>query len=189
MITLGLTKTKDEPKPKIESKPPVENRAAEDKAAAEEKPESRKKGIVIVTAAIVFAGTCFLFFAFPNLRGFGKARANRDQESLKGVEQVKAVLSLDPFLVNLADVNEVRFLKATFQLGLAEEPNEEASRTVVIAAVRDSIISLLSAKASEDILTPQGKDKLREEIRLRINAISPKLRVLEVYIVDFVVQF
>jgi flagellar FliL protein len=185
MMTLGLTgTTKDEVKPKVENKPTVEN-----KAVPEEKPKSRKKWIVLGSAAIVVVVACLLFFAFPNFLGFGRAAANRDQKNAKGIEQVKSLLSLEPFVVNLADINEVRFLKATFQLGLAEEPNEEAKSAVVIAAIRDSIISLLSSASTEEILTPHGKDKLREEIRLRINSISPKLKVLEVYIVDFVVQF
>jgi len=97
-------------------------------------------------------------------------------------------LSLEPFLVNLADADEPRFVKTTFQLGLAEELKEENKSSPSVPAMRDSIITLLSSKTAEQILTSQGKDKLREEIRARINAISPKMKVLEVYIVDFVVQ-
>jgi len=184
MMTLGLTeKTKSEAKPTVENKPTVET-----KAPIEETPKSRKKWIVFGAVAVVVTAACFSFFAFPNLLGFGKASANRDQKNSKGIEQVKAVLSLDPFIVNLVDASEIRFLKATFQLGLAEEPTEEAKGAVVIAAIRDSIISLLSSVSADEILTPQGKDQLREKIRLRVNAISPKLKVLEVYIVDFVIQ-
>jgi flagellar FliL protein len=73
-------------------------------------------------------------------------------------------------------------------LGLAEELDEENKSTVSIPAMRDSIITLLSSKTAEQILTSHGKDKLRDEIRSRINAISPRMRVVEVYIVDFVVQ-
>jgi len=185
MMTLGITgTTQSETKPKVENKPTVEN-----KAEPEEKPKSHKKWIVLAAAITVVGAACFLLFAFPNLLGFGRASANRDQKNAKGIEQVKSVLPLEPFVVNLVDANEVRFLKATFQLGLAEEPNEESKSAAVIAAIRDSIISLLSSVSTEEILTPQGKNKLREEIRLRINSISPKLKVLEVYIVDFVVQF
>jgi flagellar FliL protein len=182
MITLDLTgKTKAVAKPKVEVNPTVEN-----KAAAEEKPKSRKKWIVVGTATMVVAVAYVSFFVFPNLLEFGKASENWERK--KGVEHVKAVLALDPFLVNLADEQEVRFLKASFQLGLAQDPSEDARNSVVIAAIRDSIISLLSSKTAEQILTSQGKEKLREEIRVRVNSISPKLRVLDVYIVDFVIQ-
>lgn len=184
MMTLGLTgTTKNEAKPKMETNPIVEN-----KAAAEEKPKSKRKWLVIGAATMVVAVACAAFFVFPNHLGFGKAFASRHQNKPKGIEPVKAVFTLDPFLVNLADVDEVRFLKATFQLGLAEEPPEEAKNAVAIAAIRDSILSLLSAKTADQILKTPGKEKLREEIRARVNSISPRLNVLEVYIVDFVIQ-
>lgn len=183
MMTLGLMgKTKAEANPKPDANPIVEN-----KEAVSEQPKSGKKWIVVAAASLVVAVSCSVFLLFPNFFGFGKAFANRDQ-NVKGVEQVKAVLALDPFLVNLADAEESRFLKATFQLGLAEEATEEAKNTVVIAAVRDSIISLLSSKTADQILTSAGKEKLREEIRVRVNSISPKMKVLEVFIVDFVIQ-
>ena len=56
------------------------------------------------------------------------------------------------------------------------------------AAMRDSIISLLSTKTAEQIMTPQGKDKLREEILAQVGEVNPDAKILEVYIVDFVVQ-
>jgi flagellar FliL protein len=104
------------------------------------------------------------------------------------LEQIKATLPLEPFLVNLADTDASRFVKTTFQLGLAEELRGEADSSVSIPAIRDSIITLLSSKTAEQILTSQGKDKLRDEIRSRINALSPNIKVVEVFIVDFVVQ-
>ena len=61
---------------------------------------------------------------------------------------------------------------------------------VVIAATRDAIISLLSTKTSDQILTVEGKDKLRREVRERVNAFfaGSKAKVQDVYIVEFVVQ-
>ena len=98
------------------------------------------------------------------------------------------MLSLDPFLLNLADTDEIRFVKVTFQLGLAEKPKEISKDSVVIAAIRDSIVSLLTSKKADQVLSPQGKEDLRHEIRSRVNTIAPEIKVMEVYIVDFVVQ-
>jgi flagellar FliL protein len=103
-------------------------------------------------------------------------------------QEVKSTMDLEPFLVNLADKEEIRFVKATFKLGLPDDNSESAKEGVVTASLRDSIISLLSSKTAEQILSPEGKDKLREEIRNRINSLAPKLKVQEVFIVDFVVQ-
>jgi flagellar protein FliL len=168
--------TKSKPKAdKVENKPTVENKPAE---------ETRGKSpilmISICVVLVIVLGTAG-FFAAPYIKAkFKKSGPVR--------EEVKATLALEPFLVNLADKEEVRFIKTTFQLGLAEEPAEEAKNSVAIASIRDSIISLLSSKTADQILTPEGKDKLREEVRARIRSLAPRMKVLEVYIVDFVVQ-
>ncbi len=105
-------------------------------------------------------------------------------------EETKVAASLDPFLVNLADPQAVRFLKVTFQLGMTGESEEFSKNPVAIAAARDAIISLLSAKTSEQILTVEGKNKLRQEVRDRINSVlnASRTKVQNVYIVEFVVQ-
>jgi flagellar protein FliL len=177
---------KADAKPKIESKPIIES-----KPEAEPAKKSGKRWILIGAAVLVLmiaGGTAF--WAIPHFRGTGKTSADAKAKSAEkpAVEPVKAMLALEPFLVNLADVDESRFVKASFQLGLAEEIGEKGKDTVAIAAMRDSIITLLSSKTADQILTPEGKDMLRKEIGARVNAVSPQMKVLEVFIVDFVVQ-
>jgi flagellar protein FliL len=178
-------KQKADAKQKMESKPIVENKAEPESAG-----KSGKFWILIGgVALLLIAGGATIWF-YPGIRGMGKASADGKaaHTQTSTVEKVKATLALEPFLVNLADTDESRFVKGTFQLGLAEELSEKEKDTVAIAAMRDSIITLLSSKTADQILTPQGKDKLREEIRTRVNVVSPQVKVLEVFIVDFVVQ-
>ena len=105
-------------------------------------------------------------------------------------EEVKVAAGLEPFLVNLADPQAVRFLKVSFQLGMTGDSEEFSKNPVAVAAARDAIISLLSAKTSEQILTVEGKNKLRQEVRDRVNSVlgGSKAKVQSVYIVEFVVQ-
>ncbi len=173
-----------EAKQKIESKPTVEN-----KHAVETKGNSKKFLILIGIVGLIVVAGGISFLTIPSFRGaraalWAKFSGNESDKN----QHVKATLALEPFLVNLADTDEIRFVKTTFQLGLAEEPKEEDKNAATVAAIRDSVISLLSSKKAEQILTPQGKETLRQEIRSRVNALSPKTKVLEVYIVDFVVQ-
>ena len=171
-----------------ESKPVVENKTGETG-----KRKIKKLWIIVGALILLVAGGTF--FALPYFKAKngevpgaeGEAEAAAPAEESPQREEVKATLALDPFLVNLADKEEIRFVKTTLQFGLAEEPDEEVSK-MTIAAMRDSIITLLTSKTAEEILTAQGKDKLREQIRARMNAISPEMKVVEVYIVDFVVQ-
>jgi flagellar protein FliL len=176
--------TKDEGKQKMDSNPTIEN-----KVPVEGKKKSKKiflLGGLLVFLIIAGGGG---FWAFKYFRA-SQGLANPKGKSAKEIQRpkVNGIIALEPFLVNLADTNEIRFIKATFQLGMEEKLKEESKGTAEIPAIRDSIISLLSAKTAEQILTIQGKEKLREEIRSRINAISHENKVAEVYIVDFVVQ-
>ena len=54
--------------------------------------------------------------------------------------------------------------------------------------MRDSLLTLLSSKASADLVTVADKERLRNEILHRLNAFLSVGRVVEVYFMDFVVQ-
>jgi flagellar FliL protein len=118
------------------------------------------------------------------------AGSSQNQAESASNGEAKSTLSLEPFLVNLADAQSARFVKVTFQLGLTEDKEEFTKSPVAIAATRDAIITLLSSKTSDQILTVEGKNKLRQEVRERVNDVisGSKARVQDVYIVEFVVQ-
>ena len=145
---------------------------------------------IIISAALVLVAVAGLsLWALGYFKPAAGVEAASKESGKKKKPEVKAILPLEPFLVNLADKESLCYLKATFQLGLEEEDEElkEAASPARVAA-RDAIISLLSAKSSEQILSTEGKDKLREEIRNRVNGILPHVKVQEVFITDFVVS-
>ena len=167
--------------------------AEEQAATAEQKPRSKKLWFILIGVVILGgAGALGYRMVFP--AGPTKSHPGSDSQQEAAAQatgkmsDVKSTLTLDSFLVNLADKEDMRFVKAQFQLGMAEPAAELPKDPVILAATRDAIISLLSAKRSDEILTPEGKQELRKEIRNRVNAILPKGKVNEVYIVDFVVQ-
>ena len=97
------------------------------------------------------------------------------------------IFDVEPFIVNLSDAQEVRYLKMTVKLELE---NQEASveLTSRIPQMRDTILVLLTSKDSASIRTTQGKFQLRDEITQRINSLLAKPAVRTVYFTDFVVQ-
>jgi len=117
--------------------------------------------------------------------------AQHQQDETQSVERAKPVvediLALEPFLTNLADPLEVRYVKAAFELGLREKLKAEPEKKD-ITIIRDSILRLLGSKTSDEILSNEGQEALREEIRILINDRSA-LKVSEIYITDFAVQF
>jgi flagellar FliL protein len=161
--------------------------AEKEEALTAPKPRFGTKWIIIGVAVIVVVAGGATFGILKYLRSAGTAVAAKVKK-----ESVESTLNLDPFLVNLADKEATRFVKVTFRLGLSldeKEVEEKLSKNnVFLAQTRDAVISLLTSKTSEEVLTPDGKEKLRQEVQTRVNAFLSKGKVMEVYIVDFVVQ-
>lgn len=97
------------------------------------------------------------------------------------------MFDVEPFIVNLADMQEVRYLKMTVKLELDTQEGT-AELTERIPQVRDTILVLLTSKDSASIRTTQGKFQLRDEITQRVNSLLSKPAVHTVYFTEFVVQ-
>ena len=175
---------------------------------AESKPPAPvAEGIPLKMVIIIVAGTLVLGLggAFALLKftagGHGgddqkaeatvaKAAGQSETEAKHDAPKVSgpgAIYDIEPFIVNLADTPEVRYLKLTVKLELESQDvsAELASRT---PQLRDTILVLLTSKDSASIRTTQGKFQLRDEITQRVNSLLPKPGVRAAYFTDFVVQ-
>jgi flagellar protein FliL len=97
------------------------------------------------------------------------------------------IFPLEPFIVNIYDGQELRYLKVKVELemvGPAIKPEIEGR----LAPIRDSILILLSAKTLQDVQDVQGKNTLKDEILGAINKNIPPGKIAKVYFTDFVVQ-
>jgi flagellar protein FliL len=97
------------------------------------------------------------------------------------------MVDLDPFIVNLADVPDVRYLKLTVKLEVDNDA-VSADLSARVPQVRDAVLVLLSSKDVNAVRTTQGKFQLRDEITQRINGLLSKPGVRSAYFTDFVVQ-
>jgi flagellar FliL protein len=98
-----------------------------------------------------------------------------------------AIFDLEPFIVNLADNPETRYLKLTVKLEMENEAMKEEV-TKRVPQVRDAILILLSSKDTMTLRSTQGKFQLKEELTARVNAVLPKGGIRSAYFTDFVVQ-
>jgi len=98
-----------------------------------------------------------------------------------------AIYDMDPFIVNLADVPDVRYLKLVVKLDL-DRPEAKDEIAARLPQVRDAILILLSSKDAASLRTTQGKFQLRDEIASRVNSALPRTGVKTVYFTEFVVQ-
>lgn len=101
------------------------------------------------------------------------------------------ILALEPFLVNLADKDSPRFLKATLRLVVqgkkaAEELGEDEVRKV---RIRSAILEVLTQQTSDKVVTPEGKAALKKSILDWSAKNLGDTKVTDVLFTEFVVQF
>lgn len=110
------------------------------------------------------------------------------ENALPDDANVKQVVELQPFIVNLADADSARYLRMTVSLGIGEEGAEDKPDPLFLTRVKNAMLAVLTTKKSEDVLTVEGKAKLRQELLKAAQAASEKPHVEAIYITDFIVQ-
>lgn len=97
------------------------------------------------------------------------------------------IFPLEPFIVNIYDGQELRYLKVKVELEMVG-PAVKGELEARLAPIRDAILVLLSAKTLQDVQDVQGKNTLKDEILGAINKHIPPGKISKVYFTDFVVQ-
>jgi len=184
--------------------------AKEEQAAAEAPAEggSKKKLFIIIGAAVlvlVIAGVVVFMMmgkgdkkkegadahgapaAAEGGHGAAPPAAGGGHGAAGAAAGVSTVFTLEPFIVNIYDGQELRYLKVKVELEMsnaAVKPELEGR----LAAIRDAILVVLTTKTLQEIQDAQGKNQLREEILTAISKIVAQGKVSKVYFTDFVVQ-
>lgn len=101
------------------------------------------------------------------------------------------ILALEPFLVNLADKDSPRFLRANLRLvvqgkKIAAELGEDEVQKV---RIRSAILEVLTQQTSDKLVTPEGKAALKKSILDWCTKNLGETKVTDVLFSDFVVQF
>ena len=99
-------------------------------------------------------------------------------------EPLGALYPFDTFIVNLT---EGGFMRCQMQIEFVTRdiPQRFWSRQIII---RDAILTLLTSKRKDDVLTVEGKRDLREEIVDVVNDILKSEQAKKIYFSQFVVQ-
>lgn len=102
-------------------------------------------------------------------------------------EMVGIINRMDPFIVNLNEVDASRYLKVTVELEVtSEEVVKELDKRS--PQVRDLAVGILSSKSFADIQGADGKFRLKEELMFAINKVLTAGQVKRIYFTQFVVQ-
>lgn len=119
----------------------------------------------------------------------GKNSINMKELGLPNDKNVSKVVPLDPFILNLADKEDNRYLRLTIHLGLGGGEGEEEKPGVLFTSqARNAILSVLMLKASTDILTVEGRNNLRKELLAVVRKAVKEPKVEAIYITEFIIQ-
>jgi flagellar FliL protein len=160
---------------------------ATEEAGAPEKKSKLKLFIILgVALAVLGGGGFFAYTTFlapkPAVEG---AEAEATNEKPKPV--IGQMFVLDPFVVNLSDPKGKRYLKIRMELEL-ETPEALEKAGLIIPKLRDMTIMMLTSLSFEEVMTPEGKIRIRDELVDRFNQVMKPERVEHLYFTEFVIQ-
>jgi flagellar protein FliL len=94
---------------------------------------------------------------------------------------------MEPFIVNLRDNNGERYLKVILQLEVSQ-PTVVSELDLLKPKLRDSTLDLLCSKTFPELQELSGKQKLRDDVMIRLNSFLTSGKIVRVYFTEFVVQ-
>jgi flagellar FliL protein len=175
----------------------------EEKTEEQAQPQAPKKGgssmgkmlLIIVLALVSSAVGGLISFVLISrtLAAQGKAGEKpekAEQEKIAEMLEKSAVIPLEPFVVNLADTEAARYLRIKISLMVDDKAKlkEVSENQALQLKVRDVILGSLTAKRSQDLISPEGKNNLRHEIQDKIAIYFRAPKLVDVMFTEFVIQ-
>ena len=154
------------------------------------------KMLLIVVLALVSSacGGVVAFFLINKTLGTQASLAEKpekaDQDKVAEMLEKGAVISLEPFVVNLADTDAARYLRIKISL-MVDDKNklkDVSENQALQLKVRDVILQSLTAKRSQDLINAEGKNNLRHEIQDKVAIYFRAPKLVDVMFTEFVIQ-
>lgn len=98
-----------------------------------------------------------------------------------------ALWAMEPFIVNLVDNQGERYLKVIIELEVSDQACL-AELNQIKPKLRDNILDLLTSKSYKELVDIVGKQRLRDEIGMRLGNFLTTGKIVKVYFTEFVVQ-
>ena len=163
--------------------------------------------LIFAVVAVLMGVSAALFGAISVAGGKfppGPSEADVASAQSGGSSHSGMIYSTRDRVVNLADAGALRYLKVTIALEVfdpehpggkpssdehknakAELPKDLRARAV---AMEDAITATLSAKTATQLMRPEGKVQLKDELKSTLNGLLGGERILAVYFTDFIIQ-
>jgi flagellar protein FliL len=107
---------------------------------------------------------------------------------------------LEPLLVNLADAGGSSYLRIALTLRVTDVADRNGAKTKdekskddkgvdeTVAAVRDTVLTVLGQQTADGLLAADGKVHLKAELKKALTEHNANLKVMDVFFTDFLVQ-
>ena len=163
-------------------------------------PRASIVGVGIGLGIALIAGGAFLLGAATSPKQADAALG----QSEKAIQKPGPMYVWKERVVNLADQNVRRYLKIGISIEFSDKAAEmkkaspeeqkaiqqEFDKQIAPQAplIDDAIISLLSGRTTSDVATPEGKARLKQDIKDTLNRLLGGEHVVNVYFTEFVTQ-
>lgn len=136
-------------------------------------------GVVIIAVA---AGGMFILLG-------KKGEEGKDTKTNKKAHNPKNALFIDfdPIIVNLLDPTGKRYLQVKLSLEVADKKIEEEVKKRE-PVIKDVILQVLSGKTVEEVVVPEAKEKIKQELLKRINETLGEELITNIYITQYIVE-
>lgn len=101
---------------------------------------------------------------------------------------VRSIVHLDSFVVNLSGSTESAYLRVGIDLGVATDQKDAERQMAYKGRLRDTIITVLGTRTVDELLTSEGKTKLKDDLLKAITTRIPEIQCREIYFTEFLVQ-
>lgn len=120
---------------------------------------------------------------------FSKANQQKDEKIIEIKPEPGKIFDLGTFIVNLADEEASRYVRAEIQLEYSKV-NLELDREVKDRApqFQDLVNTLLNDRVSSELSTSEGKERFRRELQLKINEALKFGAITNVFLTQFAIQ-
>jgi flagellar FliL protein len=151
-------------------------------------------GVVIATLGV--GGGVYYLARTGRLPMQGMAPQKTDAIALSTTH----AMALEPLLVNLADAGGSSYLRVSLTLRVADVVEKKGAKTEGeknkddkaaddgVAAVRDTVLTVLGRETADGLLAADGKERLKTELKTALAEHNAGLKVKDVFFTDFLVQ-
>lgn len=153
--------------------------------------KSRGKLLIVITAVVIVlagggGGAYWWWMRASAPAAEGEGTSGEEQEHAEA-----GLVSLEPFVVNLADTDARRYLRISVRLivdGGEEVAAEIQENQVASMRLRAAVLELLTQQTAAGLQSTEGKTALKKTIAERAARIVKPAEVSDVLFSDFVVQ-